>query len=316
MGLWMLDAQGSSNVDETTLATTLILKASSTHWDQGVKAKILRIEDVAYVGASSWHTAWVAVHDLYQTEVGVIQVYRQGDLLARSVLVDMVGCSYVGRISTGEVADKLAKCHVSNKCQTVHLTVTSKDRTNQSVEGAFADCGRDDRARRSAVSSRNWVGRLSGGVDPLAKTTHTVRSASTVLNRHLVVGGDGCFDVAFNLTHGLRFCLCHVCRTDTGDSLLEVGHNVVTAHELDVVSKTGAIRELVGERGNVGTFADTRGSGCGEGVNSPLGVGGRCFTLAAERKDRSLLWSKDGKLIAEILAVGDSGTRAGFSGGG
>jgi hypothetical protein len=67
---------------------------------------------------------------------------------------------------------------------------------------------------------------------------------------------------------------------------------------LDVVSKTGAIRELVGERGNVGTFADTRGIGGGEAVNSPLGIGGRCFTLTAERKDRSLFWSEDRKLVA------------------
>jgi hypothetical protein len=85
---------------------------------------------------------------------------------------------------------------------------------------------------------------------------------------------------------------------------------------LDVVSKTGAIRELVGERGDVGTFADTRGSGSGEGINSPLGVGGGCFTLAAERKDRSLFWSEDLKLVAEILTVRDSGTLTDFCGWG
>jgi len=87
----MLNAQCASNIYESTLTTTLVLKASSTHWDQGVEAQILRIEDVAYVGVGGWHTAWVTVHDLNQTEVGVIQVHRQGDLLARSVLVDVVG---------------------------------------------------------------------------------------------------------------------------------------------------------------------------------------------------------------------------------
>ena len=92
----MLDAQCASNVDESALATTLVLKASSTHWDKGVEAKILRIEDVTYVGAASWHTAWVAVDDLHKTKVGVIQVHRKGDLLARSVLVDVVGLAASG----------------------------------------------------------------------------------------------------------------------------------------------------------------------------------------------------------------------------
>jgi hypothetical protein len=105
-------------------------------------------------------------------------------------------------------------------------------------------------------------------------------------------------------------------QADTGDGLLEVGHKVVTAHELDVVSKASAISKLVAERGHIGTFADTRCGRCGEGVNSPLRIGGRCFTLTAERKDRSLFWSKDGKLVREILAVGDGGTLTCFSGGG
>ena len=294
----MLDAQGSSNVDETTLAATLVLKASSTHRNQGVKAQILRIEDVADIGRTSWHTARVAVHDLNKTEVGVIQVHRKGDLLARSVLVDVVGNTSRSRSCTGEVADKLAKCHVSNKGQAVHLTVLGEDGADHCVERGLTERGSNDRTGWGAISRRNWVGRLGRGLNPLAKTAHSVGSASTVLNRHLVIGGDSCFDVALDFTHGLRFRLCHVSRTDTGDGLLKVGHNVVAAHELDVVSKTGAIRELVGERGNIGTFADARGSGGGERIDSPLGIGGRCFTLTAERKDRSLFWSKDGKLVA------------------
>jgi len=294
----MLDAQGSSNVNEAALAATLVLKASSTHRNQGVEAQILRIEDVTHVGRTSWHTARVAVHDLNKAEVRVIQIHRKGDLLARSVLVDVVGNTSRSRGCTGEVADNLAKCHVSNKGQAVHLTVLGEDGTNHRVERGLTERRSNDRTRWSAVSSGNRVGCLGRGLNPLAKAAHSVGSASTVLNRHLVIGGDGGFDVALDFTHGLRFRLCHVSRADTGDSLLKVGHNVVTAHELDVVSKTGAIRELVGERGNVGTFADTRCGGGGEGINSPLGVSGRCFTLAAERKDRSLFRCEDGKLVA------------------
>ncbi len=167
----MLDAQCASNVYETTLTTTLVLKASSTHRNQGVKAQILRIEDVAYVGRTGWHTAWVAVHDLHKTEVGVIQVHREGDCFARSVLVNVVGHASVGGLRTGEVADQLTKCYVSNKRQAVHLTVTSEDRTNQGIERRFADGGRDDRTRRSAVVSRNWIRSLCRGLNPLAKTT-------------------------------------------------------------------------------------------------------------------------------------------------
>jgi hypothetical protein len=243
----MLDAQGSSNVDETTLAATLVLKASSTHRDQGVEAQILRIEDVADVGGCGWHTARVAVHDLHKSEVGVIQVHRKGDLLARSVLIDVVGNTSRSRGCTGEVADKLAKCHVSNKGQAVHLTVFGEDRADHCVERGLTERRSNDRTGWGAIIRRNWVGRLGRRLNPLAKTAHSVGSASTVLNRHLVIGGDGCFDVALDFTHGLRFRLCHVSRTDTGDGLLEVRHNVVTAHELDVVSKTGAIRELVAE---------------------------------------------------------------------
>jgi hypothetical protein len=46
----MFDTQSSCNVNESTLTTTLVLKASSTQRDKGVEAQILRIEDVAYVG--------------------------------------------------------------------------------------------------------------------------------------------------------------------------------------------------------------------------------------------------------------------------
>ena len=123
----MLDAQCASNVDESALTTTLVLKASSTHWDKGVEGKVLRIEDVTHVSAASWHTAWVAVDDLHKTEVGVIQVHRKGDLLARSVLVDMVGLAASSGSRASKVTDKLTKCYVSNKRQAVHLTVLGED---------------------------------------------------------------------------------------------------------------------------------------------------------------------------------------------
>lgn len=130
----MFNAQGSCNVDETTFSTALVLQASSTHRNKGVETQILRIEDVAHVGRTSWHTAWVAIHDLNDAKVGVIQIHRQGDCLARSVLVDVVGNTSRSRGCTGEVADKLAKCHVSNKGQAVHLTVLGKDRADHCVE--------------------------------------------------------------------------------------------------------------------------------------------------------------------------------------
>ena len=123
----MLDTESASNVNIATLATTLVLKTSAAHWDQGVETEILRVKDVTDVGRCGWHTAWVAVDDLHNAEIGIIEVDRKRDCLAGRVLIDMVGNASTRRLSAGEAADNLAKSRVGNERQAVHFTILAED---------------------------------------------------------------------------------------------------------------------------------------------------------------------------------------------
>ena len=306
----MLDTESASNINVATFATTLVLKTSAAHWDQGVEAEILRVKDVTDVGRCGWHTAWVAVDDLHDAEIGIIEVDRKRDCLAGRVLIDMVGNASTRRLSAGEAADNLAKSRVGNERQAVHFAILTEDRTQHGVEGRFGNSGGKDRTGRGAIVSRNSVGGLGGGLNPLAKAAHTVRSASTVFDSHFVVGSDSSLNVTLDFTHRLCFSLSNIGRTNAGNSLLQVRHEVIAAHQLDVVTQTSAISKLVAERGNVGTFGDTsRNWGC-EGINGPLGERRSGLALGAKRQDWGFFWSKDSKFVAEILTVGDCGTLA------
>ena len=291
----------------------MVLKAGSTHRDEGVEAEVFRVDDIAKA-VRSGHAAWVAVNNLNDTEVRIVEVDSEGDSLAGRVLIDMVGLAAGRSSSTGEARNNLAEGDVSNEGKAVHLAITGEDRTDNIVEGGFRRSRAEDRARRRTISSRNWVRGLSGGLNPLTKTAHTVGSTSTVFDSHFVVGGEGSFDITLEFTHRLGFSLGDVGGTNTRHGLLQVRHEVVAAHELDVVTKASAISKLVAERGHVGTFRNTTRHRRGETIDGPLGVGRGCLTLRREREDRGFFGSKDSKFVAEILAVRDSRTLTALGG--
>ena len=125
----MLDNKRTSNVDITTLAATLVLKAGSTHRDEGVEAEVFRVDDIAETSRSG-HAAWVAVDDLHDTEVRIVEVNGQGDRLARRVLIDVVRVTTSTRNGWGrtrETANNFAESNVGNEGQAVHLTILGED---------------------------------------------------------------------------------------------------------------------------------------------------------------------------------------------
>jgi len=309
----MLDNQSASNVDVTALATTLVLKASCAHRDKGVEAEVFRVDDIAKA-VRSGHAAWVAVDDLNDTEVRIVEVNSEGDSLAGSILINMVGLAASRSGSTGKARNNLAEGNVSNEREAVHLAIAGEDRTNDIVEGRFRRSSTEDRARRRTIVSRNWVRGLSRRLNPLAKAAHTVRRTSTVLDGHFLVGSDGSFDVTLEFAHRLSFSLGNVGWANAGNGLLQVRHEVVAAHELDVVAKASAISKLVAERSHIGTFRNTSRHGSGKAVNSPLSVRAGSLTLAGERKERGFFWGENSKFVAEILAVRDSGTLTALGG--
>ena len=92
--------------------------------------------------------------------------------------------------------------------------------------------------------------------------------------------------------------------------MLQIRHDVVAAEDLGVVAKTSAASELVIKGGNIRTFRDTSSRRGGKHIGSPLAESTTCLTLGAKAEERGFFWSKEGQLVREILAVGDSGTRA------
>ena len=92
--------------------------------------------------------------------------------------------------------------------------------------------------------------------------------------------------------------------------MLQARHDVVAAEDLGVVAKTSAASELVIKGSNIRTFRDTSGRGSGKHISSPLAESAICLTLGAKAEERGFFWSKEGQLVREILAVGNSGTRA------
>ena len=224
----------------------------------------------------------------------------------------MVGYTGARRLSAGETTDDLAKSRIGNKRQAVHLAVLAEDGTQHGVEGRLSNGSGKDGGRWSAIIRRDRISSLGSGLNPLAKATHTVGSASTVFDSHFVVGSNGSLDVTLDFTHRLCFSLSNVGRTNAGNSLLQVRHKVIPAHELDVVTQTSAVSKLVAERSDVGTFGNTSRNWRCEGINGPLSERRVGLTLRAKRQDWGFFWSKDSKFVAEILAVGDCGTLAGL----
>ena len=82
----MLDDKRTSNVDVTALTTTLVFQAGSTHRNKGVESDVLRVDDIANVGVGGRHAGRVAVDNLHNTEIGVVEVDRKRDRLAGRVL--------------------------------------------------------------------------------------------------------------------------------------------------------------------------------------------------------------------------------------
>ena len=249
--------KGSSHVNKATLATTLVLKTGSTHRDEGIELEIGWVNDEA---RSTCHAIRISVDDLNDTEVGIIHLDGVRDLLALGVLVDTIdrlGSSSTTRAS--EVGDNLAECHVGDERQRVSLTVDREDRRDDVVERGLVGSGGRDACSRGAVCSRN-VSRASR-VEPVTETAKGVWSACAVLDRAVAVGADTSLNVPLKLAHRLSFSLCDVRRAYRVNGLLEVRYEEIAAEDLDVVTEASALCELVGERGHISSFGDTRGDG-------------------------------------------------------
>ena len=80
----MLTNQSACHIDKSTLATTLVLKASSTHRDECVELEIRWVDEVA---RGTGHAIRVAVDHLDDAEVGIIKLDGVSNLLAFSTLI-------------------------------------------------------------------------------------------------------------------------------------------------------------------------------------------------------------------------------------
>jgi hypothetical protein len=314
MSTGVLAKKRSGHIDITTLTATLVFKAGGSKRDQCLELKVLGIQDVATTIFR--HTGRVAVDQANESEIGLKQLDRQGHRARGCVLVDRVntfGCVVIGAREFGNV---LAELSTSNKRQRVRFTVDGKDRCDDVVEGDLSRSGTNDGSSRGKVVARDRVGRLSGALDPLTKTTHFVRGAATGLSLHLVVGRDGRFNVTLDVAECHCFGGNKVGGTSGANCVLDVGHTERAAELLNVVTNTGTINELVVKQRNVCIFAHTIGARSVELVHNPLRVGGGSRALSAKREKRGFFGSEKRQRLAEILAVADARTLTSLGRGG
>lgn len=303
--------KSASHVNESALASTLVFKACGGQRKQSCKADVFRVDEIS--GGCSRHTGRVAVDDVHDTEVGVVKVHREGNLLIGSRLSNLIRLRRGRAFRTGVLRDNALESASSNKREVVDFAVNREDRTNDVVEVRFGRGGRrHNRGRRGAIGRRNI--RRTCGVNPVAKTAKRVGSASTVLNATVVRRADGGFDVPLDFPHALGFRLSDVGGANARNGVLQVRNKVVTTEDLDVVAKTRTAGKLVIKRGDVGTLGDTSRCGRGKAVNRPFVVGGGSLGLRAERKQRGFFGGKDSQDVGQILTVGDGCTNASLGG--